>query len=443
MRGIKYKLCLKTLCIVCTVVMLMEILTSYELSRKVGSVFVDAGQKLHTGPNHTGTGTARKEHTEASGTSVRMTSPLTQQQQHQELVFQGTNPTEDDFIRRQKRYMDACASSSSGSILEVFVYEPNRLAVCHTPKVGCTFWKRIMSYLLQETGKTVQSPYEIDRYYIHHGAKPNRFAHRSTDPRLKAMLPNLTRVAFTRDPYSRLWSAFVDKIILPDSWKDHGLSIYKHRRLGNVECPLNITFEDFLIYATNKRSDVHWNPLYTVCNPCTLFPQYIGKMETFSRDTKYILNKVGLGYLLSNKSQTSHAEDEMRMLIAYHFELQSRRDINKKCLTTTDVTRRLWRAFQFNGYISLDEVFPEQRVQEVVDGLGVPQARDEVTRLILQHYRDSTATNVKKQRRTVLVNAYKQIPLDLRENIRKKYEHDFDLYDYEPYPADIFPEKTH
>ncbi|XP_067664223.1 uncharacterized protein [Haliotis asinina] len=433
--GMKYTFCLKIVFTVCAAIVMMEILTSHEVSRNVVSLLGDAGQN-HTGPNHIGTAVAGKEHTQASGNSVRMASPPTQQQQQ-------TDPTEDDFIRRQKHYMGACASSNSGSNLELFVYKPSRLAVCHTPKVGCTFWKRIMSYLLHETGKTVQNPYEIDRYYVHHGSKPNRFVHRFKDPLLKAILPSLTRVAFARDPYSRLWSAFVDKIILPDSWKDHGLSIYKHRRLGNVECPLNITFEDFLIYATKIRSDAHWVPLHTVCNPCTLFPQYIGKMETFSRDTKYILNKVGLGYLLSNKSQTSHAEDEMQMLIAYHFELQSRRGINKKCLTTTNLAKRLWQAFQFNGYISLDDIFPEQNVQEVLAGLTVPQARDEVIRLILQHYRDSKATNVKEQRHAVLVNAYKQIPLELREYIRNKYEHDFDLYDYEPYPAHIFPEKNH
>ncbi|XP_048245494.1 carbohydrate sulfotransferase 11-like [Haliotis rufescens] len=435
----KYSITPRRFLIAFAIGILTYILMSYHWDNETRtssvSRFVGGRHALQNRPNHTETGTARNEQTEISGTSERMTSQCTQQQQE-------TDTVEDDFIKRRKRYMNACSSSSSGSVEDIFVHEPTGLAVCHTQKVGCTFWKRIMSYLLQETGKPVKSPYEIDRYYIHHSNKPNRFQHRFSDPRLKTMLPNLTRVAFTRDPYTRLWSAFVDKIILPDSWSDHGRGIYKHRNRGNVECPLNITFEDFLHYAIFKKRDAHWDPLHTVCNPCLMFPQYVGKMETFSRDTKYLLNKVGLGYLVSNKSHQDHVENEMRMLISYHFELQSRRNINKKCLTTTALTGRLWRAFQLNGYISLEEEFPEPRVRALLDGLSIPQARDEITRLLVDYHRDGS-TSWKKERKSVLVNAFKQIPLGLREEISHRYKHDFDLYDYEPYPAEIFPERYH
>ena len=38
--------------------------------------------------------------------------------------------------------------------------------------MGCTFWKRIFHFLYNDTGgKSISSPFQIDRFYVHFGAK--------------------------------------------------------------------------------------------------------------------------------------------------------------------------------------------------------------------------------------------------------------------------------
>ena len=85
---------------------------------------------------------------------------------------------------------------------------------------------------------------------------------------------------FTRDPWARIWSSYVDKFVLPDSWLDHGRSIMSRRKdkAKKKLCADNIQFVEFLDYVLNANRDVHWRPVYAVCNPCVFHPQYLGKV---------------------------------------------------------------------------------------------------------------------------------------------------------------------
>ena len=86
-------------------------------------------------------------------------------------------------------------------------------------------------------------------------------------------------------------------------------------------------------------------------------------METFSRDSKHILKKVGLSHVIEGHGPANHGEDEIRMLTDYIFKIyKSRYSKLGPCLTNSGLVHRLWQAFVLNGYIADDLEFPQKEV---------------------------------------------------------------------------------
>lgn len=54
-------------------------------------------------------------------------------------------------------------------------------------------------------------------------------------------------------------------------------------------------------YKSGGRFDEHWSPIYQFCTPCSINFTLIAKMETFERDSEYIIRQAGLETLLLNK----------------------------------------------------------------------------------------------------------------------------------------------
>ena len=66
---------------------------------------------------------------------------------------------------------------------------------------------------------------------------------RALGPALKFM--------FARDPYTRIWSAYLDKFVLPLFWHT-GKEVVKEMRnnatKASLECGHDVTFKEFLFY---------------------------------------------------------------------------------------------------------------------------------------------------------------------------------------------------
>lgn len=54
-------------------------------------------------------------------------------------------------------------------------------------------------------------------------------------------------------------------------------------------------------YKSGGRFDEHWSPVYSFCTPCSINFTLIAKVETFQRDSEYIIRQAGLETLLLNK----------------------------------------------------------------------------------------------------------------------------------------------
>ena len=151
-----------------------------------------------------------------------------------------------------------------------YLYEPFRVAYCEVPKIGCTFWKRFVRFLNKDfpsSGNTnIAKPSDLSRHFTHLGGF-------ITTPRVKLGSRSESKLQymdnsfmFTRDPYSRLWSAYLDKLFLPDFWKYIGIKIIRDERQKpnalSLKCGYDVTIPELVRYLVRHPAfEWHLNQL--------------------------------------------------------------------------------------------------------------------------------------------------------------------------------------
>jgi len=118
-----------------------------------------------------------------------------------------------------------------------------KLAVCKVPKTGCTLWGLV--FIALETEMDVGMAFETNRRSVHDGRYERKMFMVNY---LKTLADSLT-VIVTRDPYSRLFSAYVDKIYLIGVLnRSFGTrlkkGLYKNSKGGT--CGYDVSFDEFL-----------------------------------------------------------------------------------------------------------------------------------------------------------------------------------------------------
>ncbi|XP_045172920.2 carbohydrate sulfotransferase 11-like [Mercenaria mercenaria] len=320
-----------------------------------------------------------------------------------------------------------------GSIYSI----PEKINYCETPKVGCTFWKSVLRFLARDypIGRQVQKPSDIDRMYVHFGPWKNikRYGNNAIK---RGVLTTGYNLMFVREPYSRLWSGYLDKFYLPDYWQSGGP---KFRHISKKGCIQNISFEEFLTFIAENPAtlNIHWTPFYRLCNPCHVKYDAIGKMETFSKDSKFILNKLGHDMLVDDKqnSSKSRAKEEIRTLSKYNFSFK-----NNSCFFHKLIAKRLWSVFQMNGYIQKNIPFPLEMFSDKNFYLGSDNTTSVFIKYAFKALDSQTVSDhdLKEQKHQYMIDGYRTIPMSLLNQIRKLFQTDFELFGYDAEPAEIF-----
>lgn len=136
--------------------------------------------------------------------------------------------------------------------------------------------------------------------------------------------------------------------------------------------PKGPTFREFLQflvahYKSGGRFDEHWSPVYSFCTPCSINFTLIAKVETFQRDSEYIIRQAGLETLLLNKlprgkarAIANRATSNTRNLVPRYFA-----QIDEQLLT--EVLEIYQLDFELFGYNSTKYY---SYVQETLDGAG-------------------------------------------------------------------------
>lgn len=228
----------------------------------------------------------------------------------------------------------------------------------------------------------------------------------------------------TRNPYSRLYSAYIDKIYLPGFLK---FTKEINERNGK-ECSRSVRFGEFLDYIMKKEvQDPHWKPVSELCGSCRVPYNVISKQETFNNDVLFILNQLSISGLLKqellNNLQKKHTENSIKEITTIMIE-RAKRD---PCLTFMQFCQRLWKSFQIQGYISDLISFPANSFRNL--------NFSNVSVILDIHLKGSqkilmTEVMKKLQRKKHLSRAYKSINRKTIKNVKRKYRTDFELYGY-------------
>ncbi|XP_060084861.1 carbohydrate sulfotransferase 12-like [Ylistrum balloti] len=249
---------------------------------------------------------------------------------------------------------------------------------------------------------------------------------------------------FTRDPYSRLLSGYVDKLFSVNTlyWKSIGM--YIKNKLLNPEgqfslCGNDVTFPQFIKYVidvetTGKHGDVHFTPIYKHCRPCQIQYDFVGKMETFAKDTLVLVNTWNKRYGTNISYDDFEQETVLDRVNGHVGRLYGMRKQVMECTSFPSMMKRVWTDFQIRGFLSKYSSFPF--TDEEADSLTKSQFISVLVNIITDKSTDRKA--VKEQKMEALVQAYSLVPMEDLVKLREVVRPDCLLFGYNDSPAYIF-----
>ncbi|XP_060082231.1 carbohydrate sulfotransferase 11-like [Ylistrum balloti] len=174
------------------------------------------------------------------------------------------------------------------------------MVFCYIPKISCTEWKTIFITLKGKVNSSLLDLGNVHRKYQRHLSFLGSYSSRDQ----KRILENYKKYIVVRNPLERLLSAYRNKLA-GRGFKDYtfqveGKKIVNRYRINATRESLkygnDTTFLEFVKYITDKKTEHlndHWDRYTTLCRPCLVKYDFIGKFETLSRDADYILRDIG------------------------------------------------------------------------------------------------------------------------------------------------------
>ncbi|XP_071943424.1 carbohydrate sulfotransferase 9-like [Antedon mediterranea] len=177
--------------------------------------------------------------------------------------------------------------------------EKHKFALCQTPKVATNSWSRLFlvlsgyknySEIQKMSAPSVSAAWKI------HVPRLVRFPLKKQ----KEIMRDYTKVMFVRNPYTRLLSAYSDKLVAKNA------SDYRHdvhdittkgirTNLGLGKSKNDLKFGEFVKMLISKKPilNIHWGKMSTRCHPCDIDYDIIGRMEDIDNYANYILKLIG------------------------------------------------------------------------------------------------------------------------------------------------------
>ncbi|KAK7505942.1 hypothetical protein BaRGS_00002664 [Batillaria attramentaria] len=320
----------------------------------------------------------------------------------------------------------------------------HRLVYCSVQKVGCSFWLQVMKIL---TGQLPQGSLYQGSFYHTVGMR-GHYSFRGKPPSEKRrLLDTYKKFMFVRDPYARLFSAYMDKVFNPTRQMRmilrHSETFRTHdtRAIAReLECATNVSFRNFvqtLLSSKGKWFDPHFTHMFRHCDPCSVHFDYIGKMETFVVDAKYILDKAGVdGKLLTASEELFRSGNEILAIRDFaNGILFFRRSKNCKPTYLCEIYLRIWVTLQTRGLISTEVLYPFP-----LDNCSSAYVSYPIEELVKAHMMSGNRSVRMRQRQAAMMEAYYSIPRSLLKELQKFAQDDCDLFGYECSVDVRFPE---
>ena len=299
-------------------------------------------------------------------------------------------------------------------------------------KAGSTFWFQVFG-VLDQGSDTASSVFGMFRQsLIKYIVKQLPFVNLNSVERHKARA-----VITVRDPYSRLYSAYIDRIYLPSNEYKAREAIVKlqGRYATNKDgCTDEISFQQLLsaIIEFVRRGvplNMHWAPISTVCNLCDLNVISIVKMESFTSDVESFLKKIDIPDDLFEAIDITLRQPMNDRTIYGRVESIMNTIVKPgSCMNQIERARRIWISFQIQGYLNEDMKFPF----EIVDTEEKAANHTFLSQVIIKTAKEYPLApeDSKLQRRQTLVKAYSGINNATLQGIRDIFKSDFILFNY-------------
>nr|XP_054751536.1 carbohydrate sulfotransferase 11-like [Lytechinus pictus] len=193
----------------------------------------------------------------------------------------------------------------------ILVDDKHKLMYCYVQKVACTNWKKVFLVLSGQYNSTESIP---QFFTNRQGAKSLKSLQSYPEEERRHILKTYTKFMFARHPFSRVLSAYRNKLA-PDStftragkWQKRIgtkiISIFREdaekaraSRENFNSSKYDLSFGEFVkfIYTPQgqKNGNKHWRDLHISCLPCMINYDVIGKIETLEDDARYILKISG------------------------------------------------------------------------------------------------------------------------------------------------------
>ena len=285
------------------------------------------------------------------------------------------------------------------------------LFFCKVLKCGSTFWMQVFEAL-----QKVKSARNMGLF---HNISPLN----TTSNWNRA---NGSKIIFhvTRNPYSRLYSAYIDKFYLPGFLKYSKYINDDYKR----PCNHTVTFQEYLDYILRRNTkDFHWQPISDVCDPCFVPYNVIIKQESFNTDVRFILDKLLLPEHLKEdfirNLETKHTENDIKEVTREMIAFSK----TNPCVPFQHFCEKMWKSFQVQGYISDFVLFPVHEFKNLnYDNESA------VINTFLKGTKKIAMNGVRKrqQKQKYFNKAFSTISRTTLRDLKNAYKNDFDLYGY-------------
>ncbi|KAL3836460.1 hypothetical protein ACJMK2_021892 [Sinanodonta woodiana] len=315
-----------------------------------------------------------------------------------------------------------------------------KLLYCPVEKVGSTFWRRVFYILYGKASQVYNHPLEVP--IVDALAQKYETLPRSVrlPNQIRVFLNNSFKFMFVRNPFSRILSAYIDKVFSPNPvyWKNFGIPSIRNSRHNaskhSLTCGHDATFPEFLRYViksetTLRNRDSHFKGMTSLCKPCSVHYNFIGKMETFERDAKFLFHKLGINSFIQGMSDKFSKMSVYDAIVdsvngPYHWK----RNIDR-CIPFEQSQRRTWRKLQLKGLIAMNQYYPFRE--------------DEVSKETFIHvawnaYQNSSIEDLAAQKKIVAQEAFHSVPLRDLELFKDVFKDDFTIFEYDDTPEEYF-----
>ena len=309
---------------------------------------------------------------------------------------------------------------------------------CPVEKSASTFLRRFM-YSLGNSSRSreISSPFDV----------PIQTALRYSFDTLRSLfhkggkdfMENSVKLIVVREPFSRLFSAYVDKLVVPnsyywDQWGTRAISRYRKSPTSqSLLCGHDVTFPEFVKYVigTLHVSDAHVQPVNTLCSPCEIKFSVIGHLETLQSDFEYLTSVLKIS--IDNFNVETLTSDVISDAIADStFSAFEPYDNLQSCVSKFETCKRLWRKMQLRGIINDKFRFPlrPHEAEKVTASKFVKIVND-------ARERSQDSDKLRLQKFQALHDAYKEVSAEDIMQLVKIYYLDFEIFGFDKHPSFI------